>query len=445
MLDKIRSLMQKYNMVSEGCTVICGLSGGADSMVLLHSMCQLSEELGILVEALHVNHCIRGKESDRDELFCKDYCEKIGIPFTVVICNVPEYAETHRLSLEEAARKMRYDAFKDYSSGKLIATAHNANDALETVLHNLIRGTALKGLTGIPPTRGNIIRPLLTVTREEIEAYAKDNSLAFVTDSTNLSDDYTRNKIRRRIIPIIKEINFSAEKTSIETIDALREENSFIEAAADKAFSSCRKENALIGLEKYHPTIRKRCIARLLSLNALPYSYDRLEAVDRLVLCGGKLSISKNLYFVSGNGILSLELIEPTVHTERSVKLQLGSNSIFDGITVIAELTDKIPALKQNVDINTTVYYIDYDKINGQAVLRSRRFGDKIRLAGRDFSSSVKKLINEKIPPESRDTLHFIEDGIGTIFAECLGTSERTSLSTSTKRVLKLTVERKLI
>ena len=227
MLTKVYKFIKDNNMICRGDTVVCGLSGGADSVALLISMSELSEKLGISVEALHVNHCLRGTESDGDEQFCRELCARLNVPFKAISCDVRSYAEQYSLSTEEAARKLRYDIFREHSKGKKLATAHNANDNRETVILNLARGTGIKGLAGIPMIRGNIIRPLLTVTRKEIEDFLAKRSQPYVTDSTNLSDDYTRNKIRHRILPLLSEINSSAVETSINSINTVREENAF--------------------------------------------------------------------------------------------------------------------------------------------------------------------------------------------------------------------------
>ncbi|MBQ8296872.1 MAG: tRNA lysidine(34) synthetase TilS [Ruminococcus sp.] len=442
MLDKIQRFAEKYNMFPKGSAVVCGLSGGADSVCLLVCLSELSSSLGITVEALHVNHCLRGAESDHDEEFCRDLCERLGISFTSVSCDVRGYAELHSLSLEEAARKLRYNAFSQHSVEKLVATAHNANDNLETVMLNLARGTALKGLAGIPPVRGNIVRPLLTVSRKEIEQFLHERSIGYVTDSTNLSDDYTRNKIRHRILPLFEDINSSVVETSITSIDAVRAENSFIEQEASEAYKLCCVGNSLSGLSGYHEVIRRRCIARLLSENKLPYSYDRLSDADRILLSGGKINLAGELYLVSDGKTLRLERIAPKQQEILlSEQLKIGENSIFSDKKVYTELI-KAENLQKSLNINKklAIYYLDYDKIKGRAFLRNRRFGDKIKLSGRSFTSSVKKLINEKIPPELRDELHFIEDEYGTIFAEMLGIADRVAPDENTVNYLKITV-----
>ncbi len=443
MLEKIYDFINKYHMLSKGDTVVCGLSGGADSVCLLIALYNMREKLGINVEAIHVNHRLRGNESERDEQFCRDLCCKLNITLFAESCNVKEFAETHSVSIEEAARKLRYDIFNKYSCGKKLATAHNANDNLETVILNLTRGSALKGLTGIPPLRNNIIRPLLNVSRSEIEAFLLECGQDFITDSTNLSDDYTRNKIRHRVIPFLEELNPSLIETSTKSADAMRSENSFIEQETDKALSVCRQENALYGLTKYHAVIRRRCIARLLSDNSLPYSYDRLEAADILALEGGKMNIAGNLYLVSDKNKLSIEKISnKSAHTTISKELIIGENYIFPDRSLVCEmnLCDNLKKIN-DVHKNLTIYTLDYDKIIGRAVVRNRRYGDRIQLCGRNFTSSVKKLINETVPANLRKHLHFIEDEQGTVFAENIGIAERVKPDADTVNFLTIFIK----
>ncbi|MBR1591939.1 MAG: tRNA lysidine(34) synthetase TilS [Ruminococcus sp.] len=441
MINKIIDFVKQYDMIKKGDCVVCGLSGGADSVCLLLSMRELSGIIGFSVEALHVNHSIRGEESDRDEEFCRRLCENMGIAFNAEKCDVPKFAAENSISDEEAARILRYKIFSEYSCGKKLATAHNANDNLETAILNLTRGTALKGISGIPPVRGNIIRPMLTVTRQEIESFLKDKNQPYVTDSTNLSDDYTRNKIRHGIIPMLAEINTSVIETSVKTFISLRSENNFIENQVNSAMNNCCRENKLTGLSQYDEVIRKRCIARLLSENSLPYSHERLNTADDILINGGKLNLSGDIFLVSDGNICEIRKItqKDTQYIEKD--LVIGENSIFLNKKLICE-TVECDNLKKFLSVHKklTFYLIDYDKIVGRAVVRNRRFGDRIQLRGRNFTSSVKKLINEKIPPAEREFLHFIEDEKGTVFAEGIGISRRVAPDGNTKKLLKITV-----
>lgn len=446
MLDKIIEFSEKYNMLPKGSDIVCGLSGGADSVCLAVCLKLLSERLSLTIEAVHVNHCIRGDESNRDEQFCRELCRKLGIKLTVVTCDVPSYAKEHALSLEEAARIMRYQALESCSEGKIIATAHNANDNLETALFNLARGSGLKGVSGIPPVRGSIVRPLLAVTRAEIENFLMQNGYIYVTDSTNLSDDYTRNKIRHKIIPLLEELNPSVINTSVASLDVMRDENDFIEEEVGSALTECRNGSKLCGLGSYPSLIRRRCIAALLKEKGVPYSNDRLRECEKIALSGGKLNVKGSLYVTSDGYTLELkELHEKTAEKELSAELIIGENSIFEEKILSAELiSGKNININENVNTNLAIYYLDYDKIIGRALVRNRRCGDKIKLSGRDFTSSVKKLINEKVPPEKRSELHFIEDERGTVFAECIGIAGRAAPGEKTENLLKITIKHKI-
>lgn len=443
MLNKVYNFINKYNMLSCGDTVICGLSGGADSVALLLILNELSDSLGIKLEAVHVNHCLRGDESDRDELFCKKLCADNNIPFTAVSCDVKSFSQEKGLSTEEAARELRYSIFREKSSGKKMATAHNANDALETAILNLARGTGLKGLAGIPPVRGNIIRPLLPVTRAEIENYLKIKGQTYVTDSTNLSDDYTRNRIRHRIIPLLQEINASVIESSVSSLDVVRDENMLIEKMVDEAVKNCLDGKRLSGLEKYDHVVRKRAISRLLSENKLPYSHKRLDEADNILINGGKINISDQYYLIGSEKNIELKKITPVSTEVVSAPLKMGINRIFAESSLFCELIE-CDNLKKNETVNkiSTFFLLDYDKIRGRAIVRSRVYGDKIKLRGRSFTSSVKKLINEMIAVENRSTLHFIEDEEGTIFAEGIGIADRVAPDKDTARFLKISVNR---
>ena len=439
MLAKVYDFIIKNNMLSENDMVVCGLSGGADSVALLLALYELKEKLDITVESVHVNHCLRGAESDRDEMFCRELCKRLGITFQAVSRDVKGLSVSENISTEEAARKLRYKIFEEHSKGKKLATAHNANDNLETVIHNLTRGTGIKGLAGIPVKRGNIIRPLLTVTRQEIEDFLKKRGQEYVTDSTNLTDDYTRNKIRHRVIPILNELNKSVNETSVNTINAIREENDLIESIVSEAEKKCRNGNCLCGLSKFHPVIRKRCIAHLITENSLPYSFSRLEEADNILMNGGKINLSNDIYLVSSNNKLELKVISQDKEKSVFMPLSIGKNQPTENCTVMCELLDcdnlkKIEAVHKN----STFYVADYDKIRGRLIVRTRKFGDKIKLKGRNFTSSIKKLINERIPAEERPDLLFIEDEDGTVLAEKLGIAERIAVDNDTVRFLKI-------
>ena len=222
-LKQVKDNIDRFSMLEEDENVLVGLSGGADSVALLLSL----YKLGYKVKACHLNHCLRGDEADRDEYFCKNLCDKLNIELVIKRENIAEYAKSSKQSIETAAREIRYKFFDDVSNGCKIATAHTASDTIETMIFHLARGTGLTGLCSIPPVRGKIIRPLISLTRAEIEDFLQNINQDFVTDSTNLTDDYTRNKIRSQIIPVLKNINPQAEKAAVNLAFRLREEEDF--------------------------------------------------------------------------------------------------------------------------------------------------------------------------------------------------------------------------
>ena len=228
MLKKINEAVARFGLLQNAKDVTVALSGGADSMALLYALVELKDELGLQsITAAHFNHGIRGKEALRDQHFVEQQCKKLGIKLFLGSADVPAFAKENNLSLELAARQLRYQFFETLDTG-LIATAHTASDNIETVLFNLTRGTALSGICGIPPKRDKYIRPLILCTRADIESYCAQKGIDFVTDSTNLSDDYTRNNIRHNVVPVLKQINQSAENAVSRMTAALREDEDFI-------------------------------------------------------------------------------------------------------------------------------------------------------------------------------------------------------------------------
>ena len=222
MKNCVLKVLSRYDMLKFGNRITVALSGGADSMSLLYCLLELKDELGITVNAAHLNHLIRGDEAFRDEEFVKEECHKLGVELFLKRVDVPKLASDSGKSLELTAREVRYAFFEEINTG-VVATAHNADDNLETVIFNLTRGSAIDGLCGIPPKRDIFIRPLILTTRKEIEEYCAFKNIEYVTDSTNLEDCYTRNKIRHNVIPILKEINSNVSQTVLRTVKSLRE------------------------------------------------------------------------------------------------------------------------------------------------------------------------------------------------------------------------------
>lgn len=232
MLSKVKDYIKKHKLLSLSDLYIVALSGGADSVALL----LLLDEMGYKVHALHCNFHLRGDESDRDERFCEDLCLKKNIPFHRIHFDTLMYAETHKMSVEMAARELRYRYFEQLRKdigAEGICVAHHQDDTVETVLLNLVRGTGLRGLTGIQPRNGAILRPLLCVTRAEIEAYLATKQQDYVTDSTNLETDFVRNKIRLQVVPLLRQLNPAVSENIVRTAEHLTEAQKVLDTVVD--------------------------------------------------------------------------------------------------------------------------------------------------------------------------------------------------------------------
>lgn len=429
MESSVLKAVKQFSLIERGDTVTVALSGGADSMALLHCLLSLKDELGINVNAAHLNHGIRGAEADRDELFVKNVCERSGVRLITEKADVPEIANREHLSLELAARQVRYNFFERVNEGK-VATAHTASDNLETVLFNLSRGSSIKGLCGIPPKRGIFIRPLIFCTRQNVENYCRKNGIEYVTDSTNLSDDYSRNKIRHSVVPALKEINPAIEQTALRASLSLREDSAFLEKSAKEFLFANLGENSLkiIEFENISPAIAKRVIRNFFEICFPEISLENKHITDLYSLClkgTGKTELPTGAFALVKNGELSLETGNNEEITRFSVKLTEISSDF-------SEKDKKI----NNLFLNNS---LDCDKIVGKSVLRTRRSGDSIRLRNRGCTKTLKKLYTEyRVPIKVRDTLPVIADDNGVIWVYGIGVAERCAVKETAKRIIKI-------
>lgn len=300
MVNKIKETIARYDMLKKDDVVIVAVSGGADSIALLHALYSLKRELGITVLACHINHNLRGEESMRDEQFVRDFCNRNEIPVTFYSIDIK--ADKHE-SVEERARKMRYECFEKLCSelNAKLATAHTASDNAETVFINILRGTGTKGLGGIPPMRGNIIRPLIRCTREDVENYCKENKLTFVTDSTNLTDDYTRNKLRHRLIPLLQEFNPSLFEAVSRMTAAVYDDNMLLEEIAAEAKENAKSDNGFSceRLSALKRPVLCRVISNILSENSIEPSALRINECAEIILDKkGKINLCRNKFAV---------------------------------------------------------------------------------------------------------------------------------------------------
>ena len=419
MLNKLTAFIKQYDMVQPGDTVICAVSGGADSVALLFGFYLLKEKLGISLEAAHFNHHLRGAESDRDEDFVREFCDRYDIPLHIGGGEV----RAGKKGMEAAARDARY-AFLRGLSGK-IATAHTADDNAETVLLHLIRGTGLKGLGGITPVSGNVIRPMLHVTRQEVEEFLSEWYLQHIEDSSNGTDAYLRNRIRHHVMPLLKEENPRIG----ENLSAMA-----LRLRKDEDYLSCQSDFKTIptveSLRKMHQSIRSRVLERFLKESGVREpEQSHIEAVDSLLFSpkpSARVSLPGGVTIARNYNTLE-KLSQGQVH--ETVLLSCPGEVVFGDYRVICEPAEEMISTP---DIFTV-------QPEGSIVLRSRRSGDTIRLSG--GTKSVKKLfIDRKIPAVQRSGLPVVCDAAGILGICSIGANldrAAKSLPAVTVRFLK--------
>lgn len=407
---KIRSFIKKYGMPDNTEKIAVAFSGGADSLALLHFL----KNEGYNISAIHINHGIRGDEADGDEDFCRDFCQKNSIPFYCSRVNVPGAAKEMGIGLEEAARKIRYGEIERIikeESINTVATAHHADDNMETLIFNITRGSSLKGARAIPPVRGRNIRPLIECTREEITEYCEKNSLEYVTDSTNLSTDYTRNFIRHKISPLIKQINPDAPGAFSRFCASARRDEDFIQGMAAKLPENIKRSE----LSSLHPALLTRYIYREADKFGVTPSQKAAELLISAIRMGNEYKVvdmGYNLKAVCDRDTLRFEKESFCKEEQKELVLQMGENDLFEMGKLY--LTDDEEIFKEFCNIYKISSHtrLCYDKIKGNLYIRCRKNGDRYRYGG--ITRSLKKLLCEKkLSVMQRDMLPIVCDESG--------------------------------
>ena len=394
MLNKLLGFLREQNMISPGDRVVCAVSGGTDSVALLFALYLWKEKLDIHLEAAHFNHRLRGAESDRDEAFVRDFCRRYDIPLHVGSGEV----RAGEKGLEAAARDARY-AFLKTIGGK-IATAHTADDNAETVLMRMIRGTGLKGLGGIPPVNGNIIRPLLTVTRRETEAFTESWCLPHVEDSSNGSDDFLRNRVRHRVMPLLLEENPRLAENLSRMALRLREDEEFLSARSE--FETLPPVDCLRAMPA---ALRSRMLERFLKDSGVKEPEDSHIALAEALLASGKPSARADF---PGGVTLTRSYdrltVLPREPAGETVVLPCPGEAQLPGMRVVCGPAGEIV----NTEDTFTVCPV------GTMTLRPRSSGDTLRLSG-GTKSLKKRFIDRKIPAAERQRIPVLCDEQGIL------------------------------
>ncbi len=414
LLHLIRKTIKDYNLISKGESVLIGLSGGADSVCVTHALYTLAAELDIKVYTAHVNHGIRGQEAIRDENFVHHFSDALGIKCFVRHADIPRIALEQGISEETAGRNVRYAFFdelcREHNIDKIV-TAHNKNDNAETILMNFIRGSSVSGLCGIPYKRNNIIRPILNASRKDIEQYCKNSKLNYMTDSTNLEDGYTRNRIRHTLIPLIEK-NFNPNFINTITDNSLiiDEYNRFVSKYTDDIYSKV-VNNAYIDISKLHQydiIIQREIVRRYLmsvykTLDGISSVYVR----DILFLSdnnsGTAIDLPDNIIIKNEYGKIIAEKKSQHSQKEFNYEIKIGER------IKIYEISKKVTVDFVKERRCDGAIYLGVNAADGINI-RNRRAGDKFQPFGMNGSKKLKQyFIDEKIPKNERDIIPIIE------------------------------------
>ena len=419
MKAKVLAFCREEQLFQPGEKVICAVSGGADSVALLAVLQELRQELGITLEAAHFNHLLRGEESREDAAFVRSLCAQWGIPCHMGQGDVSAYAARTGQSIELAARLLRYEFFETLDCHKL-ATAHTAGDNTETVLSHLLRGSGLRGLSGIFPKRGKLVRPFLPLTREEITAYLTEKGLCFREDSSNQTDFCQRNRLRHRVVPLLLQEQPGLHTQLLERSKVLRQEDAFLDAMGEELLQRAERENGCdcTVLRQAHPVLCARAL-RLLLRRQYPQdlSQRHIESVCALVYstaASARISLPMGLCAVKSYDLLSLQPEEqrPSCPT---VVLKLHGETIIEdaGVKICCFFCENF----QNFANTPFHFAVKYDMISQSRILvRARRQEDQIEIDGGRHKSLKKLFIEKKLPAHLRHRIPIftIEE---TIFA----------------------------
>lgn len=463
MLDKIKSYIREYNMINKGDRIVAGVSGGADSVCLFHVLLELKKEYSIQLFVVHIHHGLRPVDADRDEAYVKELCKRHAVFCHSVRADVSGLSQREGLSLEEAGRVARYEEFYRFlqeNKCNKIAIAHNKNDNAETFLFNLFRGSGLTGLRGIPPVRNEIIRPLLAVEREEIEHYLRERAIEYCNDSTNSTDDYSRNQIRNQILSYAKE-NLNKEVIEHITMASgrIREANEFIEKQIEK----CLPKILIQGKDKLYrmdvEELKKedRIIQRGIVRRFIENLGNGLKDIDflhiELVLSLMEKEVGKTIHLPYG--LAAVREYETILLNKASPSVKKESFSIEIIMDMEENKSYHIPITGQTINVRLLNYkksmifprngctkWFDYDKIKNTVLIRSRLEGDYIEIDGKGSRKKIKSLfIDEKIPKESRSRIPLIADGSHIMWVLGHRMSEGYKISENTKLVLEISLD----
>ncbi|MCL5063106.1 MAG: tRNA lysidine(34) synthetase TilS [Nitrospiraceae bacterium] len=454
-IEKVKETVQKYHMLAHGDHVLIGLSGGPDSVCLLTIINKLKHELGVHLSAAYIDHGLRPDETPYEIDFCRDLCNSLGMPFITRSIDVKSYVKEKKLNKQEAARELRYRVLNEIAAetaANKIALGHNAGDQAETILMRLFRGTGPSGLSGIPPVRRHIIRPLIEVERIEIEKFLEDEGMGFVIDSSNLKHEYLRNKIRHLIIPAIKNINRDIIKTLSRTADIFRDEERYFEIIVTKTLMKLitRKTDKTIEiflgpLEAMDTVILRRVLRRAIDetkgLHGI--SFIHIEEIMSLIKSGksgDRIYLPKDIRVIKGYSTLILTSEKPARLGTYSIDSP-GEIIVTESSVVLRSATMGIDEVKDYGDAQKCAV-IDADKVHFPLIIRGRLHGDFFYPMGFGKRKKLQDyFVDEKIPRDERDAVPLLVCGNNIVWVIGYRLDDRYKVDKDTERVLKFEIK----
>lgn len=446
MYQRVKAYIQNQQMLKQNEKVIVGVSGGADSICLLFMLIELKKEWGLSLKAVHVHHGLREEAADADERYVRQVCRQQGIALKVVYEDVKAYAARHKMSLEEAGRKVRRRAFEaaqeEWGPAK-IALAHHQNDNAETLLFHLCRGCGLKGISGIAPKNGDYIRPLLCLKREDIESYLENRGISYCTDETNLDDTYTRNRIRNHVIPYLeKEVNSQAVRHMSETMEQMRLIREYMEQEASEYIEKC---------VQFKGESKGECLLLADRCRGIPEALKPYVFQELLVRMAGHSRDIESTHIK-----MLCELFEKQVGRRIDLPYGLRAKRCYEGIALKKEsgfpksgegdidITAKIRVFEREpgeviFPQNPYTKWFDYDIIKNTVKIRHRKPGDYITVTREGKTQKLKQfLINQKIPQEVRDHIWLVADGQHIMWIVGYRQNQKYQITKETSRILEV-------
>lgn len=456
LIDKVTATIEKYSMLRQGETVLIGLSGGPDSVCLLHVLDRIKGEYNLSIHAVYVDHNLRPDETPKEIEFCRDLCKKLNVEFIVKSIDLNSYIKEHRLNKQEAAREMRYNIFGETAievNADKIALAHNADDQAETLFMRLIRGTGPKGLSGMPVKRGNIIRPLIEIERSAIEDFLDNEKIGSVLDSSNLKTDYLRNRIRLLLMPELKKLNPNLINSLTTTISIIQEEERYFDIIVTKTLMKLisrkrpnRIELFLAPMQTMDSVILKRVLRRAIdeteSLRGI--SFLHIEDISGLIKKGkpgDRIYLPKGIRVIKEYAILVITSEAPV--KIGSYELQPPGEVIIKeaGIVIKASFEEKT----EDFGDGRSSALLDADRIDFPLKIRQRTPGDFFFPLGFGKRKKLQDLfVDEKVPRDQRDSVPVVvsgkEPGKEIIWVAGYRADERFRVTEKTERFLRLTI-----